>query len=424
MRFQCFRLGIAACALITPSVALATYSIAAVDMSTKEVGGAITSCVGSLDVGIVYGAVPGVGVIHAQAQLDQRGRAKMRALELMMQGIAPKEIIGEITGSSFDPASASRQYGLVDIMGRTAGFTGAQAQAYKRDQQGMRGSFAYSVQGNILTSQAVLDQATDAFEAPACDLAERLMRALEAGAENGEGDSRCTGDGIPSDSAYIQVDRPGQSEPYLRLSVADTGPQSPLPMLRKQFDAWRAMHPCVMPSGMQAGAAAMAGAGGAAGSAGSSGPASGAVAAGSGGSSGPASGAAASGGAAGIGSATTGGAGAMATSGAAGHGGATATSAGPALAGMSASTPATLTGASGAAAPSGAAAKAGATGAAGSSATHPGAAANSVNANTAQTPQAPQSSGCSLTTPTPHTRMFWLLTTAPALWLARRARRR
>jgi uncharacterized Ntn-hydrolase superfamily protein len=77
--------------LLQPRAASATYSIAGVDLVTKEVGGAITSCVGALDVGIVYGALPGVGVIHAQAQLDQRGRAKERALDLLMQGTAPKD---------------------------------------------------------------------------------------------------------------------------------------------------------------------------------------------------------------------------------------------------------------------------------------------------------------------------------------------
>jgi MYXO-CTERM domain-containing protein len=242
-KLQCFGFGLVTCAL-APSAAWATYSIAGVDLGTQEVGGAITSCVGTLDVGIVYGSLPGVGVVHAQAQLDQRGRGKSRALELLMQGTPPEQIITEITQPDFDQAFASRQYGVVDLTGRAAGFTGAQAQAYKNDQQGMSGSFVYSVQGNILTSQAVLDQAVGGFEQPACDLAERLMRALEAGADNEEGDSRCTRNGIPSDSAFIQVDRPGQTEPYLQLSIAGTGPESPLPTLRAMFDAWRTTHPC------------------------------------------------------------------------------------------------------------------------------------------------------------------------------------
>ena len=230
--------------------AAATYSIAAVDASTGEVGGAVTSCVGTLDLSLVYGSAPGAGVIHAQAQLDQRLRGRDRAVEQLKQGIAPEQILSEITNTSFDSGAATRQYGIVDVMGRAAGYTGERAQAFRADQRGKVASFTYSVQGNILTSQKVLDQAGDAFEAQGCDLAERLMRALEAGANNGEGDSRCTSSGIPSDSAFIQVDRPGEAAgSYLKLSVSNTRPNSPLPKLRAAFDAWRATHPCAAGGG-------------------------------------------------------------------------------------------------------------------------------------------------------------------------------
>lgn len=265
--------GTLAAGLAVASSAAATYSIAAVDMSTGQVGGAITSCVGTLDVGIVYGSAPGKGVIHAQALLDQRGRAKTQAIELLQQGVAPSEIVAQLTAASFDASFESRQYGVVDLMGRSAGFTGADAQAYKHDQQGKAGAFAYSVQGNILTSQKVLDQASAAFEAQGCDLADRLMLALEAGAKNGEGDSRCTDQGIPSDSAFIEVDAMGEpAGSYLKLSVMGTAPQSPLVQLRQQFDAWRKMHPCV-PSGGAAQGGANAGSSGQASSAGAMGAA-------------------------------------------------------------------------------------------------------------------------------------------------------
>jgi len=267
---------VVACASIGGARAHATYSIAAADMSTREVGGAVTSCVGSLEVSVVYGSLPGVGVIHAQAQLDSRLRGKTRAIELMMQGLAPADIVAQITQASFDSGFAGRQYGLVDTQGRFAGYTGERAQAYKSDRQGRTGSFVYSVQGNILTGPAVLDQAVAAFEADGCDLAERLMRALEAGAERGQGDSRCTVDGIPSDSAFIAVDRPDVvAGGYLRLSVTDTGPESPLPKLRSMFDQWRAMHPCTVTApaagSSSAGVGGMSGVGGSSGAAGVSG---------------------------------------------------------------------------------------------------------------------------------------------------------
>lgn len=220
----------------------ATYSIVATDSATREVGGAVTSCVGTLSVSVVYGSVPGKGAVHAQAQLGGPGKAA--AVMQLGMDVEPTAIIASITATSFDANAERRQYGIVDLMGRSAGFTGSQALAFADDRQATIGTYTYSLQGNILTSAAVLDQAAAAFP-NGCDLADRLMLALEAGAQNGEGDSRCTPDGIPSDSAFIEVDREGEAAgTYLRLDVTDTSPQNPLALLRAQYDAWRVTHPC------------------------------------------------------------------------------------------------------------------------------------------------------------------------------------
>ena len=233
-----------------PSTALATYSVAATDSATKQVGGAITSCVGTLDVGVVYGGVPGHGVVHAQASLDPQHKGRDQAKVLLGMDVDPATIIAQITTTQFDSGYNSRQYGIVDLMGRAKGFTGTQAQSYKEDRQGTLGSFTYSAQGNILTSKACLDGAEAGFKANGCDLADRLMLAMEGGAMNGEGDSRCTPNGIPSNSAYIEVDLPmGMAGSYLKISVTNTSPSSAVKALRAQFDTWRMTHPCmsVMP---------------------------------------------------------------------------------------------------------------------------------------------------------------------------------
>src|SRR5687767_4168129 len=53
----------------------------------------------------------------------------------------------------------------------------------------------------------------------------------------------------------FQVDREGEAAgTYLQLDVVDTAPQNPLVMLRAQFDAWRATHPCPPPPMADAGA--------------------------------------------------------------------------------------------------------------------------------------------------------------------------
>jgi len=265
--------------------AAATYSIVGADQATAQVGGAGTSCVGGSDVYIIYGSVPGLGVVHAQASVNEDGRD--RAVELIEMGTAPDAILDEITGFAFDPSSGNRQYGIADVMGRTAGFTGNGARTYADDLQGSVGSFHYSVQGNILTSAAVLTQASAAFEGSGCDLADRLMLALEAGADNGEGDSRCTDDGIPSDSAFLQVELPDEpAGDYLSLRVPTSGNDNPLIELRADYDSWRSTHPCpvMMPDAGAAGTGGTsAGAGGSssAGSAGSGTSAGGSAAGGS-----------------------------------------------------------------------------------------------------------------------------------------------
>jgi uncharacterized Ntn-hydrolase superfamily protein len=222
-----------------------TYSVVAADQSTREVGGAGASCVGSLSVRVIYRSAPGHGAVHAQASLGGQGRDA--AAQRLALDEDPAAIIAAITDPGFDPNAQSRQYGVVDLSRRAAGFTGSTTLAYADDRQGELGALTYSVQGNILTSAAVLDQAIAALP-DGCDLPDRLMRALEAGAAGGEGDSRCTPDGIPADSAFLQVDRDGEpAGSYLVLDVTETAPDNPLTLLRAQYDAWRASHPCPAP---------------------------------------------------------------------------------------------------------------------------------------------------------------------------------
>lgn len=240
------KLCLALCVLLASPLAHATYSIVATDTASRQVGGAGTSCIGSASVRIIYGSVPDKGVVHAQALLG--GPGKNAAVMQIGMDVAPESIITAITTTSFDSGAQQRQYGIVDLQGRSAGFTGSQTGPYAEDRQGTLGTLTYSVQGNILTSAAVIDQATSSFTTRGCDLADRLMLALEAGAQGGEGDSRCTPNGIPSDSAFIQVDREGEpAGTYLLLDVTGTAPENPLVMLRAQYDAWRATHPCPPP---------------------------------------------------------------------------------------------------------------------------------------------------------------------------------
>ncbi len=220
----------------------ATWSIVAVDPATGQIGGAGTSCVGTLDVSIIFGAAPGKGAVHAQAYFNEQGRDQ--AVELLTQGVAPTEIITTITGSSFDPQSSYRQYGIVDMQGRSAGFTGQNTTQWTGDIQGSVNGIIYSAQGNILTGQPVVQRTFDRFAAQtSCDLTANLWEALKAGRAESEGDSRCTPNGIPSDSAFIRVvDSAGNI--IVNLSVVGDSPEDPLDRLQVLFDQWRATSPC------------------------------------------------------------------------------------------------------------------------------------------------------------------------------------
>jgi len=232
---------------LSASPAHATYSIVATDTVTKQSGIAATSClIGSGDVAMVAGIAPGKGALAAQALLNSDARNEGTAL--LVNGATASEVLARITAPDFDTNADLRQYGIADVGGRTAAYTGARTDASAGDRQGAIGAFVYSAQGNFLTSVGVVERAADAFEGSGCDLAERLLLALEAGALQGEGDRRCTAKGIPSDSAYLGVyDSNPIHVALVEIHVPSVSGKNPLPELRAQFDAWRAEHACPTP---------------------------------------------------------------------------------------------------------------------------------------------------------------------------------
>ncbi|NIP81664.1 MAG: DUF1028 domain-containing protein, partial [Gemmatimonadetes bacterium] len=145
--------------------------------------------------------------------------------------------------------------GVVEI----AGYTGEGAS----DWAGIHADLGMAVtaQGNTLVGEAVVADALEAFvrdDPSGRDaLADRLMRALEAGSEAG-GDIRCNRDGITSTAAtaMIVVAR-GDDPPYATenigvtdqgtaaapwLALSHTTPRegpNPVVELRRRFDQWR-----------------------------------------------------------------------------------------------------------------------------------------------------------------------------------------
>ncbi len=158
-----------------------TFSIAAFDPVTKDFGVAVSTFpprVGN----VVPWAKPGVGAVATQASTN--GGFGPRGLELLEKGKGAQEVLDELLRD--DPQREHRQVGVVDAKGEAAAFTGSRCNEWAGSKQGKH----YTVQGNLLVSEATLAAMVAAFEG-ALDqpLAERLVRALEAGRKAG-GDRR------------------------------------------------------------------------------------------------------------------------------------------------------------------------------------------------------------------------------------------
>ena len=213
-------LWLASVAFLCPSVAGATWSIVAVDPATREVGVAGASCIPNAQM--IAGLAPGRGAIAAQAMANFKGRD--RGVELLSGGASPQAVLDEIATVRSDSfwgidTSRLRQYGVaaLDFVDAPAAFTGSWTFAWQGHQLGP----GVSIQGNLLAGPTVVGRALTAFtKAPPAGegrLADRLLRALEAGAEAG-GDGRC----LPEQtalSAFLMVAAPADAlgSPSLRL---------------------------------------------------------------------------------------------------------------------------------------------------------------------------------------------------------------
>jgi uncharacterized Ntn-hydrolase superfamily protein len=107
----------------------------------------------------------------------------------LMKGTDPKQIIELL---SADPAFQSRQFGILDLTGRSAGHSGLTNGYVSQDIQGrVPGTqIYYSIQGNILRPGEVVPNAVRAFLATKGAITDRVMAAMDAADASG-GDSRC-----------------------------------------------------------------------------------------------------------------------------------------------------------------------------------------------------------------------------------------
>jgi len=255
---------------LLPATASATWSVIAIDARTGRIVVASATCVpqgrfagfpakGLMDIQAIV--VPGIGVAAAQAGVDNTRENQRLIYAQLKAGTHPEQILELLQA---DPDIERRQFGIIDRQGRSAGFSGSGNRAASLSYQArVPGTdIYYSVQGNILASDAVVHDAARALEQTEGTLADRVMAAMEAADEAG-GDVRCTCEreplpDAPCDSknahvAYILAadadDSEGESfndgDYAMYINVTDDDIQqhenaNPVITLRMRYDAWKA----------------------------------------------------------------------------------------------------------------------------------------------------------------------------------------
>lgn len=189
-----------------------TFSICAVDPATGEVGSAGASCVNNCT--ILTDVHPGYGVVHTQASWLASNQNYARTL--MDLKLSPQAIIDSLVLHDAQNNPTVRQYGIVDLTGggRSAAYTGVNCLNYKNHITGP----TYSIQGNILLGQAILDSMHSRFLNTPGSLSKKLMAAMQ-GAKVIGADTRCASWNTSSLSAFIKVAKPGDTTGVLYLDL-------------------------------------------------------------------------------------------------------------------------------------------------------------------------------------------------------------
>jgi uncharacterized Ntn-hydrolase superfamily protein len=158
-----------------------TFSIVAHCSRTGMLGVAVATAVPAVGAMCPY-VQTGVGAVSTQSWVNPY--LAIDALRLMQGGKSGPDALNAVRAA--DEGREGRQIGLIDAQGRSAAWSGKDCTTW----YGQIVEPHFAVQGNMLVGAATIEAMAVAFRASASqDLAERLMRALEAGDAAG-GDKR------------------------------------------------------------------------------------------------------------------------------------------------------------------------------------------------------------------------------------------
>ncbi|PWK14288.1 DUF1028 domain-containing protein [Tumebacillus permanentifrigoris] len=196
---------------------LNTFSIVARDPMTGRFGVAVTTkafAVGSL----CPFAKSGVGAIATQARVNPTLGPK--GLRLLEHGLSAEETLEALLAD--DPGRQYRQLGIVDKYGHAIAYTGEETNAWTGHIIGD----SFTVQGNLLTGEEVVQAVAATYSASTASFEQRLIAALVAGQHAG-GDKR----GKQS-AALLIVDE--DEFPYVDIRVDDN--PEPLKELQRLYN--------------------------------------------------------------------------------------------------------------------------------------------------------------------------------------------
>lgn len=187
-----------------------TFSIVGVDRAAGEIGIAVQSkflSVGAVVPWVRYGA----GAIATQSFANTAYGPQ--ALDRLARGAAPQEVADALIAG--DEGRAQRQFGIVDMHGRSTTFTGAECIPWAG---GIAGE-DFAAQGNCLAGPAVVEALANSFRTSTGHLADRLVAALHAAQAEG-------GDKRGQQSAALVIEKRGGgyagfNDRYVDLRVDD-----------------------------------------------------------------------------------------------------------------------------------------------------------------------------------------------------------
>ncbi len=253
--------------VVFPWILSATWSIIAVDMRTGRVVISSATCVaqarllafpakGLMDIQAIV--VPGVGVAAAQAGVDRTRENQWLIYREIKKGTHPERILEMLKQ---DENIERRQFAIIDMNGRFTGFSGSGNMASSLSvQDSVPGTEIYfSIQGNILASDAVVHDAVRVFKETQGTMTDRVMAAMEAAG----GDVRCPCESEPvldapcdSKNAHVAymlaADRDdteresfNDGDYFMYINVTDQNivageNANPIMALRTRYDRWKA----------------------------------------------------------------------------------------------------------------------------------------------------------------------------------------